>query len=78
MEIGMTISELVIRLEEIENETDGNPKELCSELIDDLIEIEISMDKELRKFAKENKFQSDDIMMKLILEGIKSGSVGDA
>jgi hypothetical protein len=40
--------------------------------------MEITMDKELRKFAKENKFQSDDIMMKLILEGIKSGSVGDA
>ena len=75
MEIGMTISELVIRLEEIENESDDNAKALCSNLIDDLIELEITMDREFKNYAKD--LQSD-VMMKLILEGIKSGSVGDA
>ena len=71
----MTITELVTRLEEIENESDGNPKALCSELIDDLIEFEISIDKELKTYAKD---MHNDVMMKLILEGIKSGLVGDA
>ena len=71
----MTISELVIRLEEIENESDDNAKALCSNLIDDLIELEITMDREFKNYAKD--LQSD-VMMKLILEGIKSGSVGDA
>ena len=75
MEIGMTISELVIRSEEIENESDDNAKALCSNLIDDLIEFEISIDKELKTYAKD---MQNDVMMKLILEGIKSGSVGDA
>ena len=78
MEIEMTISELVARLEKIESKTDGESHAMCGELIDDLIEFEITMDKELKNFAKKNKFQSNDIMMKLILEGIKSGSVGDA
>ena len=71
----MTISELVIRLEEIENESDDNAKALCSNLIDDLIQLEITMDREFKNYVKD--LQSD-VMMKLILEGIKSGSVGDA
>jgi len=37
----MRISELVTRLEEIEKESKGKAKDLCYDLINDLIEIDI-------------------------------------
>ena len=74
--ISLFILSAIFTIEDsLKKELNDNAKALCSNLIDDLIELEITMDREFKNYAKD--LQSD-VMMKLILEGIKSGSVGDA
>ena len=77
----MRISELVTRLEEIEKESKGKAKDLCYDLINDLIEIDIEMNKLMQKGSKHlvNQFKEDESFVKfLITEGIKSGSIGES
>tara|TARA_R100000742_G_C4194566_1_gene25570 strand:- start:298 stop:525 length:228 start_codon:yes stop_codon:yes gene_type:complete len=75
----MTIRDLVERLEEIENLTDGKPNKLCGTLIDDLIEFDMEIDKVMKKNFKQSfKEIEKDFLQHLIMDGIKSGSVGDA
>ena len=77
----MRISELVTRLEEIEKETNGKARDLCYDLINDLIEIDIEMNKLMQEGGKHlvNQFKEDENFVKfLITEGIKSGSIGES
>tara|TARA_S200002703_G_scaffold116255_1_gene101792 strand:+ start:510 stop:743 length:234 start_codon:yes stop_codon:yes gene_type:complete len=77
----MRISELVTRLEEIEKETNGKARDLCYDLINDLIEIDIEMNKLMQEGSKGlvNQFKEDENFVKfLITEGIKSGSIGES
>tara|TARA_B100001094_G_scaffold275441_1_gene282990 strand:- start:2129 stop:2362 length:234 start_codon:yes stop_codon:yes gene_type:complete len=77
----MRISELVTRLEEIEKESKGKAKDLCYDLINDLIEIDIEMNKLMQEGSKHlvNQFKEDENFVKfLITEGIKSGSIGES
>ena len=77
----MRISELVTRLEEIEKESKGKAKDLCYDLINELIEIDIEMNKLMQEGSKHlgNQFKEDENFVKfLITEGIKSGSIGES
>jgi hypothetical protein len=77
----MRISELVTRLEEIEKETNGKARDLCYDLINDLIEIDIEMNKLMQEGSKHlaSQFKEDENFVKfLITEGIKSGSIGES
>ena len=49
---------------------------MCTKLIDDLIEFELIVDKEIHKITENLK--TDDWLEMLLAEGIKSGSVGEA
>ena len=75
----MTIRDLVERLEDIEANCSGSTREDVTLLIDDLIKFDMEMDKlmtkGLKKFSKELE---KDFLQHLIMDGIKSGSVGDA
>ena len=64
----MTIRDLVERLEEIENLTDGKPNKLCGTLIDDLIEFDMEIDKVMKKNFKQSSKQKNK--QKLILKDI--------
>ena len=70
------ISELITRLEKIEIKSDGEVNAMCTELIDDLIEYELMVDKEIHKITETLK--TEDWMQMMLEEGIKSGSVGEA
>ena len=70
------IAEIITRLEKIELESDGEVNAMCTKLIDDLIEFELIVDKEIHKIPENLK--TDDWLEMLLAEGIKSGSVGEA
>ncbi len=77
----MRISELVARLEEIEQNCSGSTREDISLLIDDLIRHDLEMAKLLKETTKGmmNQFKEDENFVKfLISEGIKSGSIGES
>ena len=75
----MRISELVRRLEEIEAKSKGEVRNLCYELINDLIEHDMEMAKLMAETAGKFNFKEDENFVKfLITEGIKSGSIGES
>ena len=76
----MKITDLVSRLEQIEKKSDGDAKELCANLIDDLIEYDLKMAKMLQNapVMKELEQGGDEFIKFLMEEGIKSGSIGEA
>ena len=65
----MNIRKLVQRLEKIESKCKGEAAELCFDLINELIEM---------KMRKLSSKVEDDFIQYLMLEGIKSGSIGEA
>jgi len=71
----MNIRQLVERLEQIEARCKGEAQELCYELINDLIEEDLKLEKTFKKF---NRKLEDDFIEYLMTEGIKSGSIGEA
>ena len=79
LENKMRISELVRRLEEIEAKSKGEVRDLCYELINDLIEHDMEMAKLMAETAGKFNFKEDENFVKfLITEGIKSGSIGES
>ena len=68
----MNISKLVAKLEEIENHTEGEGAKLINSLIEELIEIDLRMEKGFKKHLK------DEFMDKLFKDGIDSGLIGEA
>tara|TARA_B100000287_G_scaffold299087_1_gene282305 strand:- start:2578 stop:2805 length:228 start_codon:yes stop_codon:yes gene_type:complete len=75
MEIRMRIRELINRLEEIEQCSEGKILKMVTTLIDDIIEHDIKMEKIMKRFSDD---MEDDLIKHLITDGIKSGSVGEA
>ena len=71
----MNIRKLVQRLEKIESKCKGEAVELCFDLINELIEIDLEMEMKMRKLSSKVE---DDFIQYLMLEGIKSGSIGEA
>ena len=71
----MNIRKLVQRLEKIESKCKGEAAELCFDLINELIEIDLQMEMKMRKLSSKVE---DDFIQYLMLEGIKSGSIGEA
>ena len=71
----MNIRQLVERLEKIEALCKDEARDLCYELINDLIEEDLKLEKTFRKF---NRKLEDDFIEYLMTEGIKSGSIGEA
>ena len=78
----MKITDLVNRLEEIEKVSDSEAKELCANLIDDLIEYDLKMAQMIKNASspvmKELEQEGDEFIKFLMEEGIKSGSIGEA
>jgi len=68
----MNIHKLVAKLEEIENHTEGEGAKLINSLIEELIEIDLRMEKGFKKHLK------DEFMDKLFKDGIDSGLIGEA
>ena len=71
----MDISKLVAKLEEIENHTSGEGLELINSLIEELIEIDLRLEKGFKKVLSENK---DEFMDELLQKGIDTGQIGEA
>ena len=71
----MNISKLVARLEEIENHTSDEGLELINSLIEELIEIDLRLEKGFKKVLSENK---DEFMDELLQKGIDTGQIGEA
>jgi len=71
----MNISKLVQRLEEIENHTSDEGLELINSLIEELIEIDLRLEKGFKKVLSENK---DEFMDELLQKGIDTGQIGEA
>tara|TARA_Y100001938_G_C7770141_1_gene272821 strand:+ start:52 stop:267 length:216 start_codon:yes stop_codon:yes gene_type:complete len=71
----MNIRKLVERLEKIESKCDGDAAELCFDLINELIEIDLEMEMKMKRLSSKVE---DDFIQYLMLEGIKSGSIGEA
>ena len=71
----MNISKLVAKLEEIENHTSGEGLELINSLIEELIEIDLRLEKGFKKVLSENK---DEFMDELLQKGIDTGQIGEA
>ena len=71
----MRIRELINRLEEIEQCSDGKTLKMVTTLIDDIIEHDIKMEKIMKRFSD---VMEDDLIKHLMFDGIKSGSVGEA
>ena len=71
----MKITDLVSKLEKIESKCKGEAAELCFDLINELIEIDLEMEMKMRKLSSKVE---DDFIQYLMLEGIKSGSIGEA
>tara|TARA_A100001011_G_scaffold373231_1_gene432418 strand:+ start:383 stop:598 length:216 start_codon:yes stop_codon:yes gene_type:complete len=71
----MNISKLVQRLEEIENHTKGEGVELINSLIEELIEIDLRLEKGFKEHLSKQK---DDFLDKLFKDGIEDGIIGEA
>ena len=71
----MNIRKLVEPLEKIESKCDGDAAELCFDLINELIEIDLEMEMKMKRLSSKVE---DDFIQYLMLEGIKSGSIGEA
>jgi hypothetical protein len=69
----MRIRDLVDRLEEIEKHTDGEAKELTTNLIGELIEFDLKMHKFFQSVNLEQ-----ELLQYLMDEGIESGLIGQA
>ena len=74
----MKITDLVSKLEKIESKSDGEARELCGRLIDDLIEYDLKMEKFMRQVNRDVLKEEENIIDYLMKEGIKSGSIGEA
>jgi|TARA_B100000073_G_scaffold233475_1_gene195124 hypothetical protein len=72
----MNIRQLVSKLEEIEKLTDGKAKDLCWDLIEELIEIDMEMENKIKRVVDKNI--EEDFIKFLMTEGIASGSIGEA
>ena len=73
--VKVNIRELVEKLEKIESRCDGEAAELCFDLINELIEFDLGMESKMKKVSKKIE---DEFIEYLMLEGIKSGSIGEA
>ena len=71
----MNISKLVARLEEIENHTSGEGLELINSLIEELIEIDLRLEKGFKEHLSKEK---DEFLDKLFKNGIEDGIIGEA
>ena len=71
----MNISKLVQRLEEIENHTSGEGLQLINSLIEELIEIDLRLEKGFKEVLSKQK---DDFLDKLFKDGIEDGIIGEA
>jgi hypothetical protein len=78
----MKVVELVNKLEEIEKRCKGEARDLCGQLIDDIIEWDMRMASILKntnkKIMKEMEQEGDEFIKFLMKEGIESGSIGEA
>jgi len=72
----MNIRKLVERIEAIEAESSGKARDLCWDLINELIEIDLEMERKMNKIA--SKGLEEDFIKFLMTEGIASGSIGEA
>ena len=71
----MNISKLVQRLEEIENHTSGKGLELINSLIEELIEIDLRLEKGFKEHLSKEK---DELLDKLFKQGIEDGIIREA
>ena len=71
----MNISKLVQKLEEIENHTSGEGLKLINSLIEELIEIDLRLEKGFKEVLSKQK---DDFLDKLFKDGIEDGIIGEA
>ena len=71
----MNISKLVQRLEEIENHTSGEGLKLINNLIEELIELDLRVEKGLKEILSKQK---DDFIDKMFQDGIEDGIIGEA
>tara|TARA_B100001248_G_C27169137_1_gene357098 strand:- start:96 stop:311 length:216 start_codon:yes stop_codon:yes gene_type:complete len=71
----MNISKLVQRLEEIENHTTGEGLQLINSLIEELIEIDLRLEKGFKEHLSKEK---DEFLDKLFKSGIEDGIIGEA
>ena len=71
----MNISKLVARLEEIENHTTGEGLQLINSLIEELIEIDLRLEKGFKEHLSKEK---DEFLDKLFKNGIEDGIIGEA
>ena len=71
----MNISKLVQRLEEIENHTSGEGLKLINSLIEELIEIDLRLEKGFKEHLSKQK---DDFIDKMFQDGIEDGIIGEA
>ena len=71
----MNISKLVARLEEIENHTSGEGLKLINSLIEELIEIDLRLEKGFKEVLTKHK---DDFIDQLFQHGIDEGIIGEA
>ena len=71
----MNISKLVQRLEEIENHTSGEGLKLINSLIEELIEIDLRLEKGFKEHLSKEK---DEFLNKLFKHGIEDGIIGEA
>ena len=69
----MNISKLVRKLEEIENHTEGEGAELINSLIEELIEIDLKLEKGFKKHLNKDEFLDE-----LLQKGIDTGQIGEA
>ena len=63
----MRIRELINRLEEIEQCSDGKTLKMVTTLIDDIIEHDIKMEKIMKRFSDDIQSLTDDFIGKLNL-----------
>ena len=71
----MNISKLVAKLEEIENHTSGEGLKLINSLIEELIEIDLRLEKGFKKVLSKEK---DEFLDELLQKGIDTGQIGEA
>ena len=71
----MNISKLVARLEEIENHTTGEGLKMINSLIEELIEIDLRLEKGFKQHLSKEK---DEFLDKLFKTGIDDGIIGEA
>tara|TARA_R100001463_G_scaffold67859_1_gene121297 strand:- start:54 stop:269 length:216 start_codon:yes stop_codon:yes gene_type:complete len=71
----MNISKLVAKLEEIENHTSGEGLKLINSLIEELIEIDLRLEKGFKKVLSKEK---DEFLDELLQKGIDTGHIGEA